>query len=364
LKIVFVYADSPHEINCSLVGLLFPAEVINKTTEHHVDVFYIEDFRSNGNDCEKKCLESDIIVVERNLFGDTLTMMQYYKVRNKNVAVYFDDSYPHIDNFNASYLFWHEGKVTGINDETKVEGVFNVVPHPISQFRWGNFIAKGIIVPSVQLAKDWSKYAKTYRSHIYLNLERYKNEDILMPHEDIIIGGGGSISHLNTFLDCKIFPAFKAICETFNNVRILTWGDKRIYDLIDVPENKKIYVPFVEEGKYSALLRSLDIGVAPLATEFDMRRSWLKPLEFSICKVPWIASDLLPYSELRVYGKLVKNTKRDWEYGLSNLILNLDKYKEKSRTDVYRFALEQSWDKNIYKLIDIFEKIINSKYKE
>jgi len=364
MRCALIYSDGAEDANCSRHNIIFPAEAINKTKKHTADCIHINDFLKNEQWVQDILLAADIIVIERNLFDDTLTIMQWYKVRNKNVAVCFDDSYNNICQFNASYNFWAKGMVEQVlqNGQHVLAPKY---PFPMTQFRWGLKIAKGIICPSRILASDWDEYGHTYRTHNYLKLDRYENNDPLFPHlkNEIYVGWSGSMSHYESFTESGIAGALTYILKTYPQVKVLLTGDKKVYDRINISPDRKIFSGYVPEEDWSRLVASYDIGLSPLATEFDRRRSWLKSMEYMIMKVPWVGTDMETYEELRDYGTLVKNGLDNWKKALSYAIEHIEEKRELANTKAYDFALTQSWDNNIDKLLNIFQEIINSEYQ-
>jgi glycosyltransferase involved in cell wall biosynthesis len=281
------------------------------------------------------------------------------------VAGILDDGYHLIKKNNAAYQFWGLAQANAKNNETGEEVILNLVPPPLQQLRWGIRMLKGLIVPSKALAEDWSLYTKTYRIHNHLDEERYKGEEKLFPHEDTLwIAWSGSLSHFESFEDSGLFLALADTIKRFKNVRILISGDKRVYDKIPVAEGKKIFSSFVPENQYASLLRSCEIGLAPLCGTYDLRRSWLKFLDYGICKVPVIASDLQPYEELRDYGLMTQNTYQSWKSALARMIKNYPEYKQKAETTSYEFAISQTFDRNVDKLLAVYQQIIDDHYPD
>jgi glycosyltransferase involved in cell wall biosynthesis len=364
LKILYVYADGADSPNCTLHNAIFPAEAINKTGKHTADCIHINEFLFNTPLAQELCTNADIIVVERNLFDDTLSYMQFWKVRNKNLAVIFDDAYHLIEPYNASHYFWAKGL-----HEIVLENGQHVLapkqPPAMQQFKWGLKIAKGIICPSRILASDWDEYGHTYRTHNYLKLERYENKEPLFPHpkEELYIGWSGSMSHYESFTNSGIAGALTYILKTYPQVKLLLTGDKKVYDRINISPDRKVFAGYVPEEDWSRLVASYDIGLAPLATEFDRRRSWIKALEYMVMKVPWIGTDMETYEELRDYGTLTKNGLDNWKQAMSYAIENIEEKRELANGKAYDFVLNQSWDKNIQKILDVFQEIINSEYQ-
>lgn len=362
MNVLYVYADTPQEWNCSEWNCIIPAKAINKTGKHTANTMHINEFVKNTPEAQELCKKADIIVVERNYFGDTLTMIQFWKVRGKTVIAIFDDAYDIMHPQNVSYRFWNYGEITFKDQEGK-EQVAKMLPLPLEQFKWGLRLMKGAQVPSVYLAQDWSKYTPTYYVHNYLDIDKYMNIEPLHPHpkEEIVIGWCGSMSHHSSFTDSGVLDALRKITKRYPQVKVLIGGDKRIYDLLET--KNKFFQPYVPAEQWTPLLKSIDIGLAPLSGEYDKRRSWIKVMEYMALKIPWVASTYPTYDELHDYGTMTNNGYTNWERSLSSVIDNYSVHKEKAETLGYDFALEQSSDKNVEKVtLPLYEKLINSPY--
>jgi glycosyltransferase involved in cell wall biosynthesis len=365
MNVLYVFADTPQETNCSRWNCWIPAEAINRTEEHKASYFHISKFIQNDEEIQRICQASDIIVIERNFFGDTLTMMQYWKVRGKTIVAIFDDAYQIMHPENVSYRFWTYGEMN-VQDEKGNKKIVNMNPPPLEQFKWGLRIAKATQVVSKALADDWRPYSNTFVVNNYLPIEKYMNVEPLFPHDEknIVIGWCGSMSHVSSFTDSGIMPALRKVCKRYPNVTVMLTGDKRNYDNLEVPVSQKKYQDFVPPEQWEKLVKSLDIGLAPLSGEYDKRRSWVKVLEYMALKIPWIASDYPTYSALKEgdYGVLVKNDQWEWEKKLSHMVENYSTYKQKAEDEGYRFALKQSSDNNIRNTLAIYQKLIDSPY--
>jgi hypothetical protein len=364
MKVVYVYADNPKEWNCSEWNCIIPAKAINRTKNHTANTIHVNDFVKNTDTSQKICSEADVIVVERNYFGDCLTMMQFWKVRGKTVLAIFDDAYDIMHPQNISYPFWTFGEVK-IKDAEGKDKTVKMNPRPLDQFKWGLRIVKGIQVPSENLAKDWSKYNKTYFVHNFLDIEKYLNIEPLLPHpsEELYVGWCGSLSHYSSFTDSGVLGALKKISKTYPQVTILISGDRRIYELLEV--EKKIFQPFVPADKWTPLLKSLDIGLAPLSGEYDKRRSWIKGLEYLALKIPFVATNYITYDELHNYGGVMtENGYANWCESLSEMIENYSHYKNIAENEGFQFALSQSSDNNIEKVtLKLYEQLLNTPYE-
>ena len=362
MKVLYVYADSPQEWNCSQHNCIVPAKSVNKTGIHTADTIHINDFVSNTEQSQKLCSEADIIIIERNFFGDTLTMIQFWKVRGKTIIAIFDDAYDLMHPKNVSHDFWNLGELKFADKDGK-EQISYMNPKPLVQFVWGLKMVKAVQVPSVNLAKDWGKYNQTYYIHNYLDMDNYLNAEPLYPHpkDEIVIGWAGSMSHFASFSESGLMVALRKIGKKYPKVKFLFGGDKRIFDLVEV--SNKIFQPHVPDDKWTSLLKTLDIGLAPLWGEYDKRRSWLKPLEYLAVKVPVAGTDIITYDDLKEHINVTENGSSNWFNLLSEMIENYPKYKEKAETTSFEFALQQSSYIKIPEVaIPLYQRLIDSPY--
>ena len=364
MKVLYVYADTPQEWNCSEWNCIIPAKAINMTEKHSAKTIFINEFVQNTPDSQKLCEEADIIMVERNYFGDTLTGIQFWKGRDKAIGAIFDDAYDLIHPQNVSYSFWRHGEIKYKESADGPEKTGYMKPKPIEQFVWGLQMVKGVQVPSINLAKDWSKYNNTYYVHNFLDMDKYLNVEPLYPDkkkDEIIIGWCGSMSHFASFNDSGVAQGLRRITKKYPQVKVLISGDKRVFDLLEV--KNKMFQPFVPKEQWCPLLKTLDIGLAPLAGEYDKRRSWIKVLEYMALKVPWIATNYITYDEFHDYGVMTDNGYKNWELALEKMIEEYPKYKEIAETTGYVFAESQSSYINVEKAtIPLYEKLIKDPY--
>ena len=358
----FFYADDQGSLNCSLYNVIYPAKYINEKYPgiHSADTFHISQLSQWTPEAVESCQKADLVIIERNLFGDALIREMQLFLQNKPVALIWDDSYENICVENASYGFWHDSLVQHPDEKGQIQNI-KIFPHNVTQLRRGARLAKAYMGPSRLLAEDWSKYTNAYRIYNYLDLERYpENAEPLLPFKGITIGWCGSLSHVSSFTDSGIIPALTYVARKYDNVRILCGGDKRIFDKLNLPDTKKIFQPYVPDEQWASLQKSIDIGLAPLTSTFDRRRSPIKVLEYMLLKVPWIATNFETYEELGEYGTLVENGIENWKKALCDAVENIDKYRELANGKAYEYALTQTYDKNIDKLLAVYRDIINS----
>jgi len=362
LEILGCYADFENERNCSTHNILNPAIAINRTKEHHMNCIHIDEFEKNTPEVEELCNKADIIILERNLFGNKLIAELMWRLRNKTIITIFDDAYSLIAKDNVSYPFWHDALITVKNEKGELSQA-KWIPTPLDQLSLGLSLSAGLQTVSQHLADDWRHLTDTYVIPNHLMIENYMNiEPLYKLKNKILVGWSGSLSHLKSWRESGCLDAIKRICRKYPQVHILTAGDKRVYDEIPVPQDRKTFQPFVPAEQYSALVKSFDIYLVPLNGEYDKRRSDVKIKECSILKVPWIATDYPTYASVREYGTVTENGSRNWEAAISNAIDNLPQLREKASDVAYPYALTQSMDLHVQDRIDLYQHIIEKGY--
>jgi len=383
LKIAFVFADKPGELNTSIYRCVIPYLAL-KNAGHHVSLIPIHLFEQNTVEANNALLNSDFIVIERNLFGDILTRMAYWIVRGKIVIANYDDCYEQIEETNASYAFWNKGEVefeqTDIIKEItshiysdkyyklKREDIKEVkqrvrkvgYPHPLWQFKLGLKMAYAQVMPSKYMMKQYQRLSPTYYIPNYFVTQNYIN--IPKDKRDFkIIGWGGSLSHLQSFKDSGVIKALENIINSRNDVKLLIFGDNRLLPLINIPDDKKLFHPYVKNEDWGrAVSTSFDIGIAPLEGEYDKYRSMIKPIEFMLTKTPFVASYGEAYKELFQIGGLgsfIKNSTENWESKLLYILDNYESEKEFMNGKPFQYALTWDYMNGVEYMVETYRKI-------
>lgn len=352
MNVVYVYADNPHEWNCSEWRCAVPARAVNRAPRHHATLLSLKDFALTTPAARVACEPADVIVVQRNLYGPVLSAILHWKARNKVIIADFDDAYDLTPPTNPSYPFWFNGAAP-----QKDGSVQHIDPVPLTQFKWGLRLVHAATVPSKRLADDWQAYTAVHYLPNYIDLEKYQ-EVVREPHDGVWIGWGGSVSHLQSFTGSGVLAALKRVCRARPQVKVLIHGsDRRIFDQLPLPPEQKILHPWVPYAEWPRQLAKFDIGLAPLHGPYDERRSWIKVLEYLVMRIPWIASDGPAYADLRPYGWLVKNTPGAWERVLLDMIDHLDDYRAEAGREPYLFGISQAADANVDKMMAVYDQI-------
>jgi glycosyltransferase involved in cell wall biosynthesis len=256
---------------------------------------------------------------------------------------------------NAGYRLWHEG-LTQSPDGT----LSKVNPAPLTQFKWGLRLAHAATVPSKRLADDWRAYAEVHYVPNYIDLDNYEGVR-REPHDGLIIGWGGSLSHLDSFTGSSVMTALQRVCRARPHVKVAICGnDRRIFERLPLPPTQKVLLPWVPYAEWPRHLASFDIGLAPLHGPYDERRSWIKVLEYLVMKIPWVASEGPPYHDLRGYGWLVKNMPSAWERILIDMVDHLDDYRAEAAREPHLYGIGQAIEANVDHLVATYSAIAQS----
>ncbi len=357
MDIVYVYADTPEEWNCSEWRCAIPARAINKTAGNRAQLVWIEDFSLNRPQARAACTTADLIVVQRNLFGRVLQAISYWQAQGKAVIADFDDAYDLLPETVGAHYFWRRALTPQPGPNGQI--TWRKLPFdPLVEFKRGLRLVHATTVPSKQLAADWQDVTDVHIVPNYLDLEKYIFVQ-RRPHEGIILGWGGSVSHLDSFTGSGIFRALARIVAVHKEVRVLICGsDTRIFDQLPLPPEHKIYQPFVPFARWPQVLASFDIGLAPLHGAYDQRRSWIKALEYMAMKIPWVGTQGAPYHDLAAYGWLVPNDPAAWEHALRTIIDHLEEYRARAALEPYLQGLMLSVDVNVDRILATYEDII------
>ena len=172
MKLVYFYADSSQEWNCSEWRCAIPARAINRCAGHSAELLYVGEFAGQTSRARTICSEADVIVVQRLLFGQVLDAIQYWRARGKTVVADFDDAYDVMPPSNPSYRYWGEGVARVLGNGGQYQWV-RLDRSPLDEFRRGLGLVSAATVPSRQLVRDWQQATPVFLLPNYLDLEKY-----------------------------------------------------------------------------------------------------------------------------------------------------------------------------------------------
>jgi len=214
---------------------------------------------------------------------------------------------------------------------------------------------KTVIIPNYNDVSDWN----------YTPVDKSK--------DTIIIGYSGSNSHHDDIR--MVLPHIVRIMEKYSNVRFQCMGVvgtddvKRVYkgvpkhimdrmDLVGATETFKEYPEWLSKQKW-------DIGICPLVdTPFTQSKSSIKYFEYSMYKIPTIASRVYPYF-MQVDGKdiiddgengiLVKENQ--WFDALEKLVISKSE-RERIGSNAYKHVVK-NWQYTSEKITELVNKVLS-----
>ena len=128
----------------------------------------------------------------------------------------FDDAFNYMPKSNAGYKYWIQGKYPYKDAKGKTRWT-NIRPHPLVQFRESLSSLDAFTVSSELLVEDWKEFNRsTYYLPNYIYLDRYSGA-LASDHNEVVIGWGGSATHLESFKSTKNFPALQRIFQCAHN---------------------------------------------------------------------------------------------------------------------------------------------------
>jgi len=342
MRVVYVYTDSVAKWDRSERRCAVPARAMNRTGRHQATLISRADFvaasgAAGCNQWRETCQAADIIVVQGGLSGQMLKAGQYWRARDKVVAVDID---------HAEHLA-HNGCGNPAGRGSEPSGAIGT----------GLKLVHAATLSSLRLAADCQEWAQVFHLPSYIEPDRYYYPS-REPDGRVLIGWRGNESHLSAFTKSGVAEALRNVCCERPHVRVLLCtSDTRLVNAVNLPPKQVIWQPWTPFAEWPGLLASFDIGIAPLYGEYDQRRSWTQALEYMIQRIPWVASAGPVFQDLAEYGWLVNPQPKAWERVLLDMVDHLDEYRMEADRDAYLFALSQSIDENIDKVMNIYANI-------
>lgn len=356
MNVTYIHADKAHEWNSAEWRCAIPARAINKTRRHKAKLLPIQDFAENNPSALYACEDADVIVLQRGAMPDTWPALDYWRQRGKIVLADIDDGYPQITQEHPAWAFWHRGIIQD------AQGNRQQLPRPaIYEMADGLRRVKGLVSPNKLILSDWLQSVGVRGEYVpnYIPTALYTSAKRTRATTDdgaVWIAWGGSAGHFVSFQNSGILYALARVMAKRPYTRFIMAGaDTRIIDALPLKDEQKINLHWRPFAEWPSRLVNFDIGLIPCAGDFDARRSWLKPLEYSLCGVSWIASKSPAYSELSEYGTFVDNTPDAWAEALERA---LDQPPDETRQrQAAKWARAQDIDSNVDKIISAYERL-------
>jgi glycosyltransferase involved in cell wall biosynthesis len=358
MKILYVYGDTPSEWNCSEHRITIPFRAMRRAGIPCESI----DFQVFSNPVYEKddyIIDADIIILQRNIFGPIVNKVSYLRAMGKTVLVDLDDAY-HLMTSETGLEdqsgFWHMGIVTRDGKKTTIN------PTPITFLEWGVKLAGAVGTPSKVLCQDWVKFGvRTYYLPNYVDL-RFYPLDKRPPYKEpgkIYIGGGGSLGHRLSWTKSGVQEALVRLLGENHNVTLVWTGDEKIQTFFkDIRPSQRVPMGWIPYASYARSLSILDLGIIPLAGEYDRRRSYIKPLEYATMGIPWVGTDMEPNRNKDLGTLVVPNTPEAWYDTLKSAVDNIGTLKQEAVARRQSIRETYSIDARVPEIIKTYEKVI------
>lgn len=179
-------------------------------------------------------------------------------------------------------------------------------------------VADAVVVTTPQLGRVYGqKRAVVVENHIP---RRYLDAAADHDPDRVVIGWTGKIgSHAG---DLNVMQgAMSALLRSEPSARLRVLGDNTgVGRVLGLPEPPELVVG-VGLDRYPDEVARFDIGIAPLAdTVFNRSKSWLKPLDYAACGVPFVCSETDEYRRFTRQGCGITAARgREWVSALRRL---------------------------------------------
>jgi len=309
VRILFSEADLPQELNTSWWRCRIPAYRLKQAghdtlVAHNSFVFT----NSPPQQVADFLHTAEVVVVERVFVDFFIDKIKEWKALGKKVVGTFDDAYHLIDPTKDTGKFWR-GKKTDYNT-----GNFK-------QFRTNLSLFDRVIVPSHVLADDYKPYCKDVRYVAnYTMKELWENVRKRPPDSNIVIGWGGSTGHVKSWRDSGIITALARLQKKYPRMMVRIYGGgTEIPDYLKKAGVKCEFHGWQQFNDWPKHIAQFDVGLAPLAGEYDRRRSTVKVLEYGMAGIPWVASEGEPYQDAKG-GILTPNRPDGWQHAIDSIL--------------------------------------------
>jgi glycosyltransferase involved in cell wall biosynthesis len=255
--------------------------------------------------------DADILVFQRQLSDSVLDFLYEQKAAGKKIVYEIDDDFWHLPVKNPVYRYYQADGLARLNRFIRAADVVTVSTEPLRQVV-GAMHDHVVVLPN---AVDPDLAEAIVES---------RRRDRARTPAMVRIGWSGSNFHEGD-LDCAIDALIMMARRPDVQLVFAGWVPERVRR--EVPASRLETHPFVPTNNYYhglAALR-LDIGVAPLReNRFNEAKSNLKYLEYSMFKVPTVASPIYPYARTITDGEdgilVKKNRYQEWLRQLTRLV--------------------------------------------
>lgn len=334
------------------------AEALKQTGYHDAYLIDLESFVQNTAEAQEVCQKADLLALHRYLYEPVINRLLIWKARGKKILVDLDEAIQFTTPDMTSHSFWKMGFFDDDCSQTAPDAP-PTQPTPLEQFRWGLRALDGATMSSKRLADDWASTVRTLYLPDYINSNQYMVQRT--SREGMITigvsGGGQSISQIHK---SGLLAALESICRQREDILIYLFDfkmkDSKTMQLLG---EKFILDHNISPYTWPMLLSKIDIGIAHAEGKYGIRASNIRAIEYSIMKIPWLASNLLPFREMGNYGWLVSHSESQWRHAIFDVVNHLEIYQAEANCEPFLYGMSQDVFENIGKIIATYESVIN-----
>lgn len=140
------------------------------------------------------------------------------------------------------------------------------------------------------------------------------------PHSMISLGWVGSSGELEDLMLIRRYII--RILREFPRTRMVIIGNPQAYRLFDsLPENRRMYIPFVADEEFPYLLSQLDVLLVPLRNQpYNLTQPDTLLMQAGARGVPWLGSAIPSFREWMNGGVLMESTDDEWHLNLRHMV--------------------------------------------
>jgi glycosyltransferase involved in cell wall biosynthesis len=289
-KILYFIADNA---GCGWYRARQPAKYINKNHNADLNLFITNYMRAGEwvNDPKLRDSKYKLFVHQRQHQDPNYEHMQLIKKELKVPQVYeIDDDLFNVSIYSSAYVYYNnqteKKKLDNLAKYMQNIDYITTTTEPLAD-RLKKYNSRVTVIPNAIDLPMFNPYLKTDKDY---------------DKKEIVIGWTGSNTHYADLLEAE--DAIAQVVNKYPNVKLLIGGWDKCPLFKNVPDNKKITVPWTTMEKYPEMLSKIDIGVCPLEeTKFNEAKSNLKYIELAAMGIPVIASKVYPYEHTITDGQ-------------------------------------------------------------
>jgi glycosyltransferase involved in cell wall biosynthesis len=284
--------------------------------------------------------DGDVFVFQRISNSNILKFCEWVRKRKKGLIFDMDENFFQISLWNPD-----TSQLKTVQSYTLMTLKFADIvttPTPFLAAQLRSFNENVYVIPNFIDNNLWKKR------------EPKKRGDFNIEKNEVVIGWAGTEGHIDNLR--LVVNAVEETIDRYPHTRFMLLG----YDpgFFDIPSERKIFIPFQKYSDYISYLSLIDIAVVPLENNlFNKCKSGVKILEHGMAKNAVIASDILPFKDLKKEGApiVLSKNESEWEKNLEFLVREEKKRKELANSLNQFVASKYILEKNL----DVYKKLFS-----